>query len=157
MKDAVVRKALVALLIGGDAHPTAEQALARTSPKRRALPPPGGGHTIWELLEHMRIAQEDILRYTLDPSWTSPAFPEGYWPAPGAKPSPAAWSRSIAAFRRDLAETVAFARNPRRDLTATIPHGEGRTYLRQVLLIADHNAYHVAQIVQTRKALGDWR
>jgi uncharacterized damage-inducible protein DinB len=155
VKDAVLRKTLVALLTGDDAHPNAERALRRTSPRLRAVRR-ARGHSVWELLEHMRIAQEDILRYTLDPAWKSPPWPEGYWPRPRSQPSPAAWRASVAAFERDLADAVALVRNPRRDLTAVIPHGEGRTYLRQILLIADHNAYHAGQIVQARKAVGDW-
>ena len=155
MKEAVLRTALAELLTRAHAHPTAAEALAGTTPRLRGLSPPRGGHTVWELLEHMRIAQEDILRYTLDASWKSPAWPEGYWPA-AKKPTAAAWRASVAAFQRDLRRAVALARDPKRDLTRPIPHGEGRTYLRQVLLIADHNAYHVGQIVQTRKALGDW-
>jgi hypothetical protein len=143
----------VALLTGANAHTTTDDAFKGTSPRLRAVRP-RGGHSVWELLEHMRIAQEDILRYTLDPEWTSPEWPNGYWPR--AKPSPAAWRKSIEGFRRDLKAAVALARDPRRDLTAALPHGEGRTYLRQIILIADHNAYHAGQIVATRKALGDW-
>jgi hypothetical protein len=105
----------------------------------------------------MRVAQEDILRYTLDPNWTSPAFPTGYWPAAESPPTDSEWEASRTAFRRDLDEVCALARDPERDLTATIPHGEGRTYLRQVLLVADHNAYHLGQIVLTRKLLGAWK
>jgi hypothetical protein len=155
MKDSVLRETLAALLTGANAHTTAEEALQGTSPRLRAVRP-RGGHSVWELLEHMRIAQEDILRYTLDPKWESPEWPDGYWPAARSKPSAAAWRKSVEGFRRDLKATVALVRNARRDLTAPIPHGEGRTYLRQILLIADHNAYHAGQIVAARKALGDW-
>jgi hypothetical protein len=100
----------------------------------------------------MRLAQEDILRYTLDPEWKSPTFPEGYWPK---RPSPtdAEWKACVKAFRKDLDEVVAFVRDPKTDLTARLAHGEGRTYLRQVLLVADHNAYHLGQLVQARKQL----
>ncbi len=103
----------------------------------------------------MRIAQEDILRYTLAPGWRSPKWPEGYWPRT-KRPTPAEWKASVAGFGRDLDEVIALARDPKRDLTARIPHGEGRSYLRQVLLVADHNAYHLAQIVTARRLLGDW-
>jgi uncharacterized damage-inducible protein DinB len=155
MNDTVLRQTLVELLTGENAHATAESALRRTNPKLRGRMPHAGGHSVWELLEHMRLAQEDILRYTLDPKWKSPTWPEGYWPK--AAPSEKAWRASVAAFRRDLKAAVALALDRRRDLTVKIPHGEGRTYLRQILLIADHNAYHVGQIVEARKALGDWR
>jgi hypothetical protein len=104
----------------------------------------------------MRLAQEDILRYTLDPAWRSPAFPSGYWPANPESVTEAQWSAAVSGFFSDLDEARKLAQDPGRDLTALIPHGEGRTYLRQVLLIADHNAYHLGQIVQIRKALGDW-
>ena len=100
----------------------------------------------------MRLAQEDIFRYTLDPRWKSPTFPEGYWPE-HPSPTDAEWKASVKAFRKDLDEVVAFVRDPKTDLTARLPHGEGRTYLRQVLLVADHNAYHLGQIVQARKQL----
>jgi hypothetical protein len=156
MADTVLRKTLADLLTGANAHTTAKQALTGTTPRLRAAVPSDGMHSVWELLEHLRIAQEDILRYTLDAKWKSPPWPQGYWPRAGASPTAAEWRASVAAFERDLKETVALVQDPRRDLTAVIPHGEGRTYLRQVLLISDHNAYHVGQLVQTRKALGDW-
>ena len=105
----------------------------------------------------MRIAQEDILRYALDPDWRSPEFPDGYWPRADGAVTDAVWKESLERFRADLVEVCALAQDPTRDLTAPIPHGEGRTYLRQVLLVADHNAYHTAQIVTIRKLLGDWK
>jgi hypothetical protein len=112
---------------------------------------------VYEELEHMRLAQEDILRYSLDASWRSPKWPEGYWPKPGEAATDASWKRALDGFQRDLEEVCDLARDTSRDLTAEIPHGEGRTYLRQVLLIADHNAYHTAHIVAVRKLLGDWK
>jgi hypothetical protein len=156
MNDAVVRRQLVELLTGGHAHLTVEAALRGLAPKLRGRRPARGTHSIYEELEHMRRAQEDILRYTLDPAWRSPPFPEGYWPTRAA-PTGAEWTACRKAFRADLAEVVALARDPRRDLGARLPHGEGRTYLRQILLVADHNAYHLGQIVQTRKLLGALR
>jgi hypothetical protein len=111
---------------------------------------------VWDLLEHLRLAQVDILRYTLDAGWRSPAWPEGYWPAPAEEVEDAAWDASLARLRAELDEVCRLVEDPARDLTAAIPHGEGRTYLRQALLVADHNAYHVGQVVQIRKALGAW-
>ncbi|HEU4390010.1 MAG TPA: DinB family protein, partial [Blastocatellia bacterium] len=116
----------------------------------------GMPHSAWELLEHMRLAQEDILEYTLDPKWVSPPFPEGYWPDSSKRVPAKAWSDSVARFLADLRRVIQLVRDPRIDVTAKIPHGEGRTYLRQALLVADHNAYHLGQIVDLRKALGDW-
>ena len=157
MNDTVFREQLVTLLTKGQAHVSLGGALRDLAPELRARRPAPGLHSIWEDLEHMRRAQEDILRYTLDAGWKSPPFPEGYWPKAEAQPAEAEWDASIQAFRRDLDEVCALARDPQRDLTATIPHGEGRTYLRQVLLVADHNAYHLGQIVVTRKLLGAWK
>ncbi|HEY6548458.1 MAG TPA: DinB family protein [Vicinamibacteria bacterium] len=156
MDDRVVREQLVELLTGGHAHLTVDKALRGLDPEARGKRPAEGLHSVWEELEHMRRAQEDILRYTLDAAWKSPAFPEGYWPE-RPRPAEMEWKASVKAFRADLDEVVALARDEERDLTARLPHGEGRTYLRQVLLVADHNAYHLGQIVQTRKLLGAWR
>lgn len=156
MNDSILRQNLVELLRGGQAHATAEQALDAVNPKSRNVRAVADGHSVWEELEHMRLAQEDILRYTLDASWTSPPFPEGYWPKENDDPTEKDWAASVAAFFADLEEVIKLTQDTNVDLTAEIPHGEGRTYLRQILLIADHNAYHLGQMVQTRKALGDW-
>ena len=156
MDDRVVREQLAELLTGGHAHLTVDKALRGLDPEARGKRPAKGLHSVWEEFEHMRRAQEDILRYTLDAAWKSPGFPEGYWPE-RPRPTETEWKASVKAFRADLDEVVALARDEKRDLTARLPHGEGRTYLRQVLLVADHNAYHLGQIVQTRKLLGAWR
>jgi len=155
--DLVLREQLVNLLRGGQAHATAKQALDGLKPELRNVRPVNGEHSIWEELEHLRLAQEDILRYTLDASWISPPFPEGYWPKATESLTEEMWSASVAAFFADLEEVIQLAQNPDVDLTAEIPHGEnGHTYLREILLVADHNAYHLGQIVQMRKALGNW-
>lgn len=156
MDDSVLRASLVELLRGGNAYVTAEKALADVQPELRNRRAAEALHSVWEELEHIRIAQEDILRYTLDAAWKSPKWPDGYWPAGTAAVIDDVWAASVARFVADLEEVIALVEDPGVDLTAQIPHGEGRTYLRQVLLIADHNAYHLGQIVQTRKALGDW-
>jgi len=156
MNESTVREALAKLLVEGHAHVAADKAIAGLDPKLRGKRPGPEIHSVWEELEHLRIAQEDILRYTLDPKWESPKWPEGYWPKK-SDPSDAEWNDSVKRFKADLEEVAALARDTSRDLTAAIPHGEGRTYLRQVLLVADHNAYHVGQIVQARKLLGAWK
>ena len=156
MNDSALRENLVELLRGGHAHTTAEKALAGVKPELRNKRPAEGLHSVWEELEHLRIAQEDILLYTIDESWKSPEFPAGYWPAKVESVTDEMWSASVKDFFDDLEELVRLAENTGIDLTAKIPHGEGRTYLRQILLTADHNAYHLGQLVQTRKALGDW-
>lgn len=157
MNDSILRQNLVELLRGGHAHATAEQALDAVKPELRNVRP-AGGHSVWEELEHMRLAQEDILRYAVDASWISPPFPEGYWPKATASLTEEMWAASVAAFFADLEEVIKLALDTSIELTTEIPHGvEGHTYLREILLVADHNAYHLGQIVQTRKALGDWR
>lgn len=155
MDDQVVREALTELLTKGNAHVTLDKAVDGLPSELRARKPAAGIHSVWEELEHMRLAQEDILRYTLDAAWKSPAFPEGYWPE-RPRPTETEWKASVKAFRADLDEVVALARDEKRDLTARLPHGEGRTYLRQVLLVADHNAYHLGQLVLLRRLLGAW-
>jgi uncharacterized damage-inducible protein DinB len=157
MQDSVLREQLVALLRGGEAHIKAEPALAGVSANLRNVRPLPDAHSIWEELEHLRIAQEDILRYTLDQQWKSPEWTAGYWPAENKKVTDEMWKASVDGFFSDLEEVIKLVEDSKVDLTATIPHGEWRTYLRQILLVADHNAYHLGQIVQTRKLLGDWR
>jgi hypothetical protein len=156
MNDSVLRQNIIELLRGGHAHVSPEQALKSLDPALRNVRPPNSPHSAWENFEHMRLAQEDILRYTIDDSWVSPDFPEGYWPKEAGELTEEAWAASVAAFSADLEAVIKLVEDRNLDLTAEIPHGEGRTYLRQVLLVADHNAYHLGQIVQIRKALGAW-
>jgi uncharacterized damage-inducible protein DinB len=156
MNDIVLRENLIALLRGGQAYVTPKSALAGLKPELRNVRPAAGLHSVWEELEHMRIAQEDILRYTLDASWQSPDWPDGYWPAYTENLTEEMWSASVSGFFSDLEEVIALVQDSSLDLTAQIPHGQGHTYLREVLLVADHNAYHLGQIVQTRKFLGNW-
>ncbi len=157
MDDTVVREQLVALLTGEHAHASVLHAIEGLPPGLRGGRPQAAVKSAWEELEHIRIAQEDILRYTLEPGWVSPKWPEGYWPPRAESVGDAQWESSASRFEADLQAVCALARDSRYDLTARIPHGEWRTYLRQILLIADHNAYHAGQIVQVRKALGAWR
>ena len=156
MNDSILRQNLVELMRGGHAHVNPEQALNGLVPALRNVRPENSSHSVWENLEHMRLAQEDILRYTIDDSWVSPDFPEGYWPRETGELTEEAWSKSVAAFLSDLEEVIKLVEDRDLDLTAEIPHGKGRTYLREILLVADHNAYHLGQIVQIRKALGAW-
>ncbi len=156
MEEKVLREQLVALLRGGEAHIKADGALAGVSPQFRNVRPAAEAHSVWEELEHLRIAQEDILRYTIDASWKSPKWPEGYWPANPQTVTDEMWKASVDGFLADLEEMIKVVQEPKLDLTSKIPHGDGQTYLREILLVADHNAYHLGQIVQARKLLGDW-
>lgn len=156
VRDAALRGELVSLLEGGQAHAPVRKALADVSPRVRNLRAEEHVPSVYEELEHMRIAQEDIVRYTLDPGWKSPPWPDGYWPSPSGDRGVKAWDGALSGFLGDLEDLVRWVKETDTDLTTPVPHGEGRTYLRQVLLVADHNAYHSGQIVQTRKILGDW-
>lgn len=156
MDESVFRDQLVSLLHGGEAHAKAEAALADVKPQFRNVRPTADVHSVWEELEHLRIAQEDILRFAIDASWKSPKWPEGYWPVENQEVTDEMWKSSVESFLADLEEVVKLVREPTLDLTAKLPHGQGQTYLRQILLVADHNAYHLGQIVQARKLMGDW-
>src|SRR5207237_7021702 len=124
MDDLILRQHLVELLQGGHAHISAEKALAEVKPKLRNVRPAAGLHSVWEELEHLRLAQEDILRYTLDAAWRSPAWPEGYWPADPESMTEEAWSKSISGFFADLGEIINLVQDANLDLTARIPPGE---------------------------------
>ncbi len=152
-----LRKHLLYLLGGGGAHLDFDSAVAGWPAKLRGSKPKGLPHTAWQLLEHMRIAQWDILEFSRNPKHVSPDWPAGYWPATEVPPNPTAWNRSLSAFRSDLKAMMNLAKSPRRDLFAMIPHGEGQTILREALLVADHNAYHLGELVYLRRALGAWR
>src|SRR2546425_7903711 len=152
-----VREQVVALLNSGNAHVSFDNVFKDFPAKLRGVKLKGAPHTAWQLLEHLRIAQWDILEFSRSAKHVSPEFPDGYWPKTEAPPDESAWQKSLADFRRDLREMIALVNNPRTDLYARIPHGDGQTILREALLVADHNAYHLGQIVDVRPALGAWR
>ena len=156
MSDTEVREHLVWLVEGGHAHAKFDDAVAKMPKDKVGVRPPGSPHSAWELLEHMRLAQEDILRFSLSADWVSPAWPEGYWPPRPAPEEDSEWDRSIRAFRTDLAEFVKAVREPTRNLYEKFPWGEGQTLMREALLIADHNSYHLGQLVVVRQLLGAW-
>jgi len=145
------------LLKGGGAHLHIDDAVKDLPAALRGTRAAGLLHTAWQLLEHLRIAQWDILEFSRSAKHVSPEFPDGYWPKTEAPPDESAWQKSLADFRRDLREMIALVDSPRTDLYARIPHGDGQTILREALLVADHNAYHLGQIVDVRRALGAWR
>ncbi len=155
-EDSSLREHLLYLLRGGGAHLDFEKAIAGLPTELRGAKPSGLPFSAWGLLEHMRIAQWDILEFSRDPKHTSPAWPEGYWPATDAPPSIEAWDRSVAAFRADRKAMERLVAADKTDLHAQIPHGDGQTILREALLVADHNAYHLGQLVLLRRLLGAW-
>jgi hypothetical protein len=148
---------LVTLLGGGSAHAGTEAAIKGIPAKLRGRAPRGLPYSPWQLLEHMRIAQWDILEFSRSPDHVSPKWPEGYWPASKAPGSEAAWRRSVRQFRDDLEAMKALVADSRTDLLARIPWGDGQTILREALLVADHNAYHLGQLIVVRRLLGAWR
>jgi hypothetical protein len=154
--DASVRKELAYLLKGGGAHLHFMDAVESFPEGKRGTYAPGLPHTGWQLLEHGRIAQWDILEFSRNPNHISPEFPEGYWPKTPAPQADEEWNDSLFKFRRDLRDMVRLVENPRTDLHAAIPHGDGQTILREALVLADHNSYHLAQLIDLRRALGSW-
>lgn len=148
-----LRKQLANLLHMKGAHVNLEAAVSGFPVALRGVKPPGAPHSAWQLLEHMRIAQEDILDFSRNPKYREKKFPDDYWPANEAPPSELAWETSIQQFQKDLREMQDLVADTKLDLLAKIPHGTGQTLLREALLVADHNAYHLGQLVFLRKML----
>ncbi|HLG97960.1 MAG TPA: DinB family protein [Bryobacteraceae bacterium] len=155
--SAALRHHLLDLLRGGHAHVDFEKAVGDLSSQLRGKKAKGAPHTAWQLLEHLRIAQWDILEFSRDPKHVSPKWPEGYWPKTEAPPSPASWNNSIRSFRADLKGMIKLVADEKNDLFLPFPHGDGQTLLREALLLADHNAYHIGQLVLLRRLLGAWK
>ncbi len=152
-----LRKHLVNLLHSSEAHLNFDDAIAGFTPEQRGARPPGAVHTAWQLLEHLRICQWDILEFSRNAKHVSPAWPEGLWPVAEAPPDDEAWQKSIAAFHTDLRAMQKLVADPKRDLLARVNHPEAQakhTLLREALVLADHNAYHVGQLVLLRRLLG---
>lgn len=156
MADAALRDHLRRLLDWKDAHATFDAAVDGVPPELRGLRPDGVPYSPWELLEHLRIAQRDILDFCRDAAYRERVWPDDYWPGSPAPPSGEAWDESIRACRADRDALQSLAADPAIDLFAEIPHGSGQTYLRELLLVADHAAYHVGQLVLVRRLLGAW-
>jgi hypothetical protein len=155
-EDPALREQLIELLASGHAHATFDQAVRGFPVERAGVRPNGSPHSAWELLEHMRIAQNDILRFSQSADYVSPAWPEGYWPAHHGPARPEDWEESVRTFRDDRAAFEALLHDPNRGLSERFPWGDGQTLLREVLVLADHNAYHLGQLVLVRKLLGVW-
>lgn len=154
--DQSLREHVVYLLAGGGAHAKFNDVIKGLPPNLRGTKPDKFPHSAWMLLEHLRLAQWDILEFSRNRKHVSPAWPKGYWPETEAPPTEAAWSKSIRQFRRDLKAMQDLVSNSRTDLFALISWGDGQTILREALLLADHNAYHLAQLLDVRRLLGAW-
>jgi hypothetical protein len=155
--DAALREHLRKLLDWEDAHVGYEAAVEGIPARLRGVVPAGLAHSCWQLVEHLRLTQWDILDFCRNAAYAEPSSMDAYWPAVPEPPSEAAWETSLQQFRRDRDGMKALAQDPAVDLFARIPHGAGQTCLRELLLVADHNAYHVGQLVLVRRALGIWR
>jgi hypothetical protein len=151
-----MREQLLALLRGGNAHMGFDQAVAGFPTKHFNSRPPNVPYSPWHLIEHMRIAQWDILEFVRDPDHVSPDWPEGYWPAPDERADAARWQKSISDFGADLKTIQDLVADPGTDLLSPIPHAEGYTILREILLVADHNAYHIGELAILRQVIDAW-
>lgn len=157
MDEKVLTRELINLLTKEQAHVSLEDSLKDLKPENRAKKPKEGLHSVWDELEHIRITQEDILQYMIDPEWKSPSWPDEYWPADRDKVSDEEWNESVKQCISDRDEMVKILKDKGAYITEKIPHAQVHTYLREILITAQHNSYHIAQIVLIRKMLGNWR
>jgi hypothetical protein len=154
--DSMTRDQLAAVLAWKDAHVGFDAAIAGIPPDARGARPANLPYSAWQLLEHLRLAQHDILDFCLNAAYEELAWPDDYWPASPEPPGGSAWEESIRLYREDRAALQRLATDATVDLTSTIPHGNGQTYLRELLLVADHTAYHVGELIVLRRLLGIW-
>ena len=152
----MIRDQLADALGWHEAHATFDDAVEGLAPDFRGRRPTGFPHSPWELVEHLRLAQHDLLEFCRNSAYKAPSWPDDYWPKEAAPPSARAWDESIRDYQRDCNALQALTRDPGIDLEARILHGQGQTYLREVLLALDHAAYHIGQLVAVRRALGAW-
>jgi hypothetical protein len=155
-KHKALRQHVLELLRGGGAHAKFDEIVAGLPPEVLGRKPAGLPHSLWMLLEHLRIAQWDILEFSRNPKHVSPKWPEGYWPKTEAPPSMSAWNASVKKVKQDSKGMQELVEDPKTDLLAKIPWGDGQTVLREALLVADHNAYHLGQMLDARRLLGAW-
>lgn len=156
MDDKILKAHLRKLLTANEAHVGWAAGLKGLPKRLRGEKPQGAPHSAWELLEHARIAQWDILEFCRNPNHVSPEWPSGYWPKQAFPRSDAEWNRTVKEFRRDLEAMVKLVTNPKTDLQTPLKHSAGQTILREALLLADHNSYHLGQFVLLLRLLGAW-
>lgn len=155
--DQSLRKHLIELLDGGHAHAGFADVVADFPAKYYGEVPKGLPHSAWMLVEHMRIAQQDILDFSRNPNYKSIKWPDAYWPKKTEPPTPTAWDASVKSFGEDLDAMKKLVNDPKSDLFAQIEWGEGQTILREAMLVADHNAHHLGQLIDVRRLLGIWK
>ena len=149
----VLRQQLVDAMRGHQAHIDFDSAMKNFPAQLQGIKPPGAPHTAWQLLEHMRIAQNDILEFSRNPEHKSPKWPDGYWPDTEVPPTSEAWSKSVKAFQKDAEEMTKIVGDLQNDLFQPFAHGDGQTLLREALLVASHNAYHLGQLMYLKRTL----
>ena len=154
--DTDLREHLARALGWADAHMSFDDAVADLPAPLRGRKPKGLPYSPWQLVEHIRITQRDILDFCRNPKYQEIAWPDAYWPKSPAPPSDDAWEASVSRIREDRAALEALARDEAIDLAARIPHGTGQTYLREILLVIDHTAYHMGELIVARRLLGAW-
>jgi uncharacterized damage-inducible protein DinB len=157
MPSTALRDLLSSALAWQDAHATFDDVVAGIPVDARGTQPASLPYSAWQLLEHLRITQRDILEFCVDANYAAKKWPDDYWPSSAAPGSEAAWDRSISAFVADRRALQSLAADTSLDLEAKIPHGSGQTYLRELVLVIDHSAYHVGQLVLVRRLLGLWQ
>jgi hypothetical protein len=155
--DTALRDQLAKLLAWEDAHVGFDKAVAGIPANHRGKQPTGAPYSPWQLLEHLRLTQHDILDFCRNPNYKELDWPDDYWPSSAVPPSVNAWEESVRQFREDRKALQQLAIDPKVDLTARIPHGDGQTYLRELALAADHTAYHIGQLIVIRRLLGIWK
>lgn len=155
-RDTALREQLLHLLRGGNAHLSFDEAVADFPLEAINQRPPHVPYTPWHLLEHLRRAQWDILDFIRNPDYQEMKWPDDYWPAPDAEADATAWGQTIAAFHTDRKAVEDLVNDPQTDLAAAVPHGDGQTILREILLVADHNAYHIGEFAILRQVMRTW-
>lgn len=151
--DRIIREQLTAYLKGGNAHMSFDDAVSGFPMDAINTRVPHGSYTVWQLLAHMRLVQWDILEFVRNPGYISPDFPDGYWPKPDETATPSLWQKTAESFRADLQAMVDLVKDPKTDFFSPIPHAKGYTIFREVLLVGDHNAFHVGELVSIRRIL----
>ncbi len=157
MSAQTLRTHLQKMLDWGDAHADFEAVIANIPAQMQSVRPGELPYSLWQLLEHLRLTQRDILDFCRNPEYQQPAWPDAYWPTSDAPPSTEAWQQSVEAYKSDRQELMAMVADPALDLFAEIKHGEGQTYLREILLVADHTSYHLGEMVAVRRLLRIWK
>lgn len=155
--EKILRERVIYALQGRGAHADFDAAIAGLPANLRGAKAEGLPYSPWMLLEHMRLAQEDILDFSVNPKYSEREFPDDYWPKSPAPPSPAAWEKAVRQFRADNKALQKLVASPKTDLYSKIPWGDGQNILREALLAADHNAYHLGQLIVLRRLLGAWK